>query len=135
MAISIGPTTLLTTVSQVDPIKAYFPLSEQEYMRMASLINARGSRSSMSGGKKQKLVLGDGTVYPRIGFLAADREIDVKTGTIRISATFPNPDRVLRPGQYGRVPRAGTGEQRDALLVPQRAVNELQSSFQVRYRH
>ncbi len=119
-------------MSQVDPIKAYFPLSEQEYLNMASLINARGNKSSMSGGTRLKLVLGDGTVYPRTGkFLAADREIDVKTGTIRISATFPNPDRILRPGQYGRV-RAETGEQKDALLVPQRAVTELQGSFQVR---
>jgi RND family efflux transporter MFP subunit len=127
----VGPGTLLTTVSQVDPIKAYFPLSEQEYMHMASLINARGNKSSMSGGATLKLVLGDGTVYPRTGkFLAADREIDVKTGTIRISAAFPNPDRILRPGQYGRV-RAETGEQKDALLVPQRAVSELQGSFQV----
>ena len=98
---------------------------------MASLINARGNKSSMSGGATLKLVLGDGTVYPRTGkFLAADREIDVKTGTIRISAAFPNPDRILRPGQYGRV-RAETGEQKDALLVPQRAVSELQGSFQV----
>jgi membrane fusion protein (multidrug efflux system) len=78
------------------------------------------------------LTLADGSVYPRTGtFLAADREIDVKTGTIRISATFPNPDRMLRPGQYGRV-RAQTSVRSDALLVPQRAVNELQGSFQVR---
>jgi membrane fusion protein (multidrug efflux system) len=78
------------------------------------------------------LVLADGSRYPRPGaFLAADREIDAKTGTIRISATFPNPDRVLRPGEYGRV-RAETSVQTDALLVPQRAVTELQGSFQVR---
>ena len=78
------------------------------------------------------LILADGSVYPRTGtFLAADREIDAKTGTIRISATFPNPDRMLRPGQYGRV-RAETSVRSDALLVPQRAVNELQGSFQVR---
>jgi membrane fusion protein (multidrug efflux system) len=86
----------------------------------------------MSGGGALTLLLADGSVYPRTGmFLAADREIDVKTGTIRISATFPNPDRTLRPGQYGRV-RAETHVRNDALLVPQRAVTELQGSFQLR---
>jgi RND family efflux transporter MFP subunit len=127
----VGPSTLLTTVSQIDPIKAYFPLSEQEYLRMAGLINGRGAKASMSGGAALTLVLADGSVYPRTGtFLAADREIDQKTGTIRISATFPNPDRTLRPGQFGRV-RAQTSVRTDALLLPQRAVNELQGSFQV----
>jgi RND family efflux transporter MFP subunit len=127
----VGPTTLLTTVSQVDPIKAYFPLSEQQYLQMAGRINGH-AKASMSGGGALTLVLADGSVYPRTGtFLAADREIDNKTGTIRISATFPNPDRTLRPGQYGRV-RADTSVRTDALLVPQRAVTELQGSFQVR---
>jgi len=134
----VGPTTLLTTVSQVNPIKAYFPLSEPEYLEMADRINAAGAHSgraakaSMSGGGALTLVLANGSVYPRLGtFLAADREIDVKTGTIRISATFPNPDRTLRPGQYGRV-RAETHMRHDALLVPQRAVSELQGSHQLR---
>ncbi len=130
----VGPATLLTTVSQVDPIKAYFPLSEQEYLAMAPRINANGGRAkaSLSGGGALTLVLSDGSIYPHTGaFLAADREIDPKTGTIRISATFPNPDRTLRPGQYGRV-RAETRYQTDALLVPQRAVRELQGAFQVR---
>jgi RND family efflux transporter MFP subunit len=127
----VGPGTLLTTVSQIDPIKAYFPLGEQDYLRMAGQINSRGARSSMSGGAALTLVLADGSIYPRTGkFLAADREIDAKTGTIRISAAFPNPDRTLRPGQFGRV-RAETGVRTDALLVPQRAVNELQGSFQI----
>jgi RND family efflux transporter MFP subunit len=128
----VGPTTLLTTVSQLNPIKAYFPLSEQEYLEMADRINGRAARASLSGGGALTLLLADGSVYPRTGtFLAADREIDVKTGTIRISATFPNPDRTLRPGQYGRV-RAETRVRNDALLVPQRAVTELQGSFQLR---
>jgi multidrug efflux pump subunit AcrA (membrane-fusion protein) len=78
------------------------------------------------------LILADGSVYPQSGsFLAADREIEVKTGTIRISAEFPNPSRILRPGQYGRV-RAETHVRTDALLAPQRAVSELQGSIQVR---
>jgi membrane fusion protein (multidrug efflux system) len=127
----VGPTTLLTTVSQIDPIKAYFPLSEQEYLQMASRINGRGGKAPWAGGAALTLVLADDSVYPRTGsFLAADREIDAKTGTIRISAVFPNPDRTLRPGQYGRV-RAETSVRTDALLVPQRAVNELQGSFQI----
>jgi membrane fusion protein (multidrug efflux system) len=131
----VGPATLLTTVSQIDPIKAYFPLSEQEYLQMAQRINGRrGQRSSApwEGGSGLTLALADGTIYPRRGtFIAADREIDAKTGTIRISAAFPNPDRTLRPGQYGRV-RAETRVRTDALLVPQRAVAELQGSYQVR---
>src|SRR5262245_22236068 len=131
----VGPTTLLTTVSQVNPIKAYFPLSEQQYLEMADRINGRAAKASLGtapGGGALTLILADGSVYPRTGtFLAADREIDVKTGTIRISATFPNPDRTLRPGQYGRV-RAETRARSDALLVPQRAINELQGSQQLR---
>jgi RND family efflux transporter MFP subunit len=129
----VGPTTLLTTVSQIDPIKAYFPLSEQEYLQMASRINTRGgAKTPWQGGAPLTLILADGSVYPKSGaFLAADRQIDAKTGTIRISATFPNPDRTLRPGQYGRV-RAETKVRDGALLVPQRAVAELQGSFQIR---
>lgn len=127
----VGPTTLLTTVSQVDPIKAYFPLSEQEYLRIAKPINAGHGATAWSGGPLH-LVLADGSEYPRTGrFLAADREIDPKTGTIRISAAFPNPEHILRPGQYGRV-TANTQTLPNALLVPQRAVTELQGLYQVR---
>jgi RND family efflux transporter MFP subunit len=128
----VGPSTLLTTVSQIDPIKAYFPLSEQEYLQVAARINSRGGQTPWQGAAGLTLVLADGSVYPRQGsFLAADREIDARTGTIRISAAFPNPQRTLRPGQYGRV-RAETRVLLDALLVPQRAVTELQGAFQVR---
>jgi RND family efflux transporter MFP subunit len=126
----VGPTTLLTTISQVSPIKAYFNVSEVDYLQMAGRINGGGK--PWAGGEALTLVLADDSVYPRSGtFLAADREIDPKTGTIRISATFPNPDQILRPGQYGRV-RAETHLRTDALLVPQRAVSELQGSFQLR---
>jgi membrane fusion protein (multidrug efflux system) len=130
----VGPATLLTTVSQVDPIKAYFPLSEQEYLRIAGRINGPGTSSELWGGEAANLtlVLADGSVYPQRGrFLAADRDIDPKTGTIRISATFPNPSRTLRPGQYGRV-RAETNTIQDALVVPQRAVTDAQGAPQVR---
>ena len=129
----VSPTTLLTTVSQVDPIRAYFSLSEQEYLTVAARINAGAPRRSLwETGAPLTLTLANDQPYPHAGsFLAADRQIDAKTGTIRISASFPNPDRLLRPGQYGRV-RAETKVARDALLVPQRAVNELQGTRQVR---
>lgn len=128
----VSPTTLLTTVSQVDPIRAYFPLSERDYLQMADRINgARQSKAPWERGTLT-LILADGTEYPRKGwFIAADREIDPKTGTIRISAGFPNPGHTLRPGEYGRV-RAETRELTAALLVPQRAVIERQGSSQVR---
>src|SRR5216684_2029122 len=123
----VGPATLLTTVSQIDPIKAYFPLGEQDYLRMAGRINGRtASKQPWTGGTGLTLLLADGSVFPQHGsFLAADREIDPKTGTIRISAMFPNPTHTLRPGQYGRV-RAETDTLDGAILVPQRAVTELQ---------
>jgi membrane fusion protein (multidrug efflux system) len=127
----VGPNTLLTTISQVSPIKAYFAVSELDYLKMAGRING-GGKGPWAGGAPLTLILADGSVYPRGGaFLAADREIEAKTGTIRISAEFPNPDRILRPGQYGRV-RAETHVRTDALLVPQRAVSELQGSFRLR---
>jgi len=128
----VGPSTLLTTVSQVNPIKAYFPLSEQEYLQVAPQINGPREKTPWQASAGLVLTLADGTVYSRKGsFLAADREIDAKTGTIRISAVFPNPERTLRPGQYGRV-RAETRVLDQALLVPQRSVTELQGSYQVR---
>jgi len=129
----VGPATLLTTVSQVNPIKAYFPISEQEYLSIAGQVSTPQAAAKLwqsSGGLT--LVLADGSVYPQRGtVLAVDRDVDPKMGTIRVSATFPNPGNVLRPGQYGRV-RADTAVRKDALLVPQRAVSELQNGFQVR---
>jgi RND family efflux transporter MFP subunit len=128
----VSPTSLLTTVSQVDPIKAYFSLSEQEYLRSAKQLNQAKNRELWQNGTPLTLTLADGSEYPKSGsFLTADRQIDPKTGTIRISAVFPNPDHILRPGLYGRV-RAETSTLKDALLVPQRAVSELQGSAQVR---
>src|SRR2546425_4337928 len=119
----VGPGTLLTTVSQIAPIKAYFPVSEQEYLRIAGSLNSASSRQQPWGSHAElELILSDGSVYPRKGsFLAADREVEIKTGTIRLSASFPNPGNILRPGQYGRV-RAITRRLVDAHLVPQRAV-------------
>lgn len=129
----VNPSSLLTTVSQVEPIKAYFSLSEQEYLRIADQINRPGLANGLwKTGAALTLTLADGTIYPSTGaFLAADRQIDPRTGTIRISAAFPNPQHLLRPGQYGRV-RAATEVVHNALLVPQRAVNDLQGKSQVR---
>jgi RND family efflux transporter MFP subunit len=129
----VNPSSLLTTVSQVEPIRAYFSLSEQEYLRIANQVNRPVPADGLwKTGAKLTLTLADGTTYPRSGaFLAADRQIDPRTGTIRISAAFPNPDHLLRPGQYGRV-RAATQIVHNALLVPQRAVSELQGQVQVR---
>lgn len=129
----VGPTTLLTTVSQVDPIRAYFSLNEQEYLQVASQINAHTPTKSLWGnGTALTLTLADGQPYAEKGtFLAADRQIDPKTGTIRISAIFPNPNNQLRPGQYGRV-SADTRVAKNVLLIPQRAVTDLQGTAQVR---
>jgi RND family efflux transporter MFP subunit len=129
----VGPQTPLTTVSQLDPIKAYFPLSEKEYLGIADQLSGPGGPSKLwqaQGGLS--LVLADGTTYAQKGtVLAVDREVDLKMGTIRLSAIFPNPANVLRPGQGARI-RAQTSVRTDALLVPQRAVSELQNGYQLK---
>ncbi len=129
----VGPTTLLTTVSQVNPIKAYVSLSEPEYLRAATRISniAQGRVDARSGERNLELVLADGSVFPNKGWLVfADREVDEKTGTIRVAGAFDNPQLILRPGQFGRI-RAATGIEKDALLVPQRAVIETQGLYSV----
>lgn len=125
--------TVLTTVSQVDPIKVLFPISEKMYLRFAERIqkavaNPTGDQRPQA---PLELILADGSVYPHKGKAALpDRQVDVKTGTITIVSYFPNPGNVLRPGQYAKV-RAVVETVRDALLVPQRAVQELQGIYQV----
>src|SRR5438132_7114928 len=121
----------LTTVSTVDPIKVYFTLSEQQYLNFTkrNLIEARRGASVVQ--IELELILSDGSTYPQTGtFFFADRQVDQKTGAIRMAGIFPNPGNILRPGQYGRV-RAVTATKTDALLIPQRAVTELQGSYQV----
>jgi RND family efflux transporter MFP subunit len=125
----VGPTTLLTTVSQVEPIKAYFPVSEKEYLAMADRI--RHGQQPWEPSPGPVLILTDGTTYEKGAYLAADREVDPKTGTIRLVVTFHNPMGLLRPGQYGRV-RAVTSTLRHSLVLPQRAISELQGQYQVR---
>jgi len=125
----VGPMTRLTSVSQVDPIKVYFPVSEQEYLR-AKHVSSHGQPMNLFDSSPE-LVLADGTVYPHKGkVITTDRQVDTNTGTIRMVAAFPNPGNVLRPGQYGRV-RIQTSFKKNALLVPQSAVKELQGGYQV----
>ena len=119
----------LTSVSQVDPIKVYFPVSEQEYLR-AKHISSSNQEIELFNSSPE-LILSDGTVYRHRGkILLTDRQVDSNTGTIRLVATFPNPGNILRPGQYGRV-RIQTSTKKNALLVPQSAVKELQGGYQV----
>jgi membrane fusion protein (multidrug efflux system) len=125
--------TVLTTVSQVNPIKAYFPISEQEYLDVSQRIKpgASGDWLAHSAVVPLQLTLSNGDIYPKSGQIVfADRQVDSQTGTIRIVGTFANPGNVLRPGQFGRV-RAQTGVIQGALLIPQRAISELQGKYQV----
>jgi membrane fusion protein, multidrug efflux system len=119
-----GSTEELTTVSTVDPIRVYVPMSEQEYL-------ARARQGRDTAGGPIELILADGSQYPQTGRIAfADRQVDVQTGTIKVAVLFPNQGNLLRPGQFARV-RAQQSIKRGALLVPQRAVMEQQGSYQV----
>jgi membrane fusion protein (multidrug efflux system) len=121
----------LTTVSTVDPIKVYFTFNEREYLTYKESNLIEGSPGASVARLELELILADGTTYPNKGsFYFADRQVDPKTGAIRVAGIFPNPGSVLRPGQYGRV-RAVTSTKKDALLVPQRAVTESQGTYQV----
>ncbi|HKW33922.1 MAG TPA: efflux RND transporter periplasmic adaptor subunit [Candidatus Acidoferrum sp.] len=127
----VSPTAVLTSVSQVNPIKAYFPISEQEYMHYAERINTHNQQEIPSDAPPFELILADGSTYPQKGtLLLTDRQVDVTTGSIRVVCAFPNPKNILRPGQFGRV-RAAGDVRTGALLVPQRAVTELQGNYQV----
>ena len=127
----VSPTAVLTSVSEVNPIKAYFPISEQEYMHFAERINSHAQQEAPADAPPFDLVLADGTTYPHPGkLLLTDRQIDPTTGSIRLVCSFPNPKNILRPGMFGRV-RAPRDLRKGALLVPQRSVIELQGSYQV----
>jgi membrane fusion protein (multidrug efflux system) len=127
----VNQTAVLTSVSQVNPIKAYFPISEQEYMHYADRINAHNQQEVPTDAPPFELILSDGSTYPQKGrLLLTDRQVDVTTGSIRLVCEFPNPKNILRPGQFGRV-RAAGDVRPGALLIPQRAVTELQGSYQV----
>ncbi len=129
----VGPTATLTTVSSLDPIKAVFSISEQEYLQLASKIQLSGGGDLLkqSDDIALQLTLSNGNIYAHPGHIIfADRQVDAQTGTIRIMGAFANPGNLLRPGQFGRI-RALTGVRKGALLVPQRAVSELQGRHQV----
>src|SRR5499425_3055942 len=121
----------VTTVSTVDPIKVYFNPSESQYLDWHRRFPTQTALEAADKSLHLQLILADGTTYSHEGtFYFADRQVDETTGAIRIAALFPNPGNILRPGGYGRV-RAVTRLQRDALLVPQRAVSELKGGYQV----
>ena len=126
----VGPSTVLTSVSQVNPIKVYFPITEQEYLLLAGRISSKNvDLLRRNSSVPLQLTLSNGNIYPHEGrVIFADRQVDPQTGTIRMVAAFPNPGNILRPGQFGRV-RALTAMHRNALLVPQRAVSQLQGRY------
>ena len=125
----VNTSTTLTTVSQVDPIKAQFNINETEY-----LDSTQGNHWAEPGLRENpplELILENGSVYPHRGSVfAVNRQFSGQTGTISVQGSFPNPGRVLRPGQYARV-RAAVETHKNALLVPQRAITELQGNYQV----
>jgi len=125
---SSGP---VTSVSTVDPIKVFFTVSESEYLDWNKRFPTDTTREAADKSLRLQLILADGSTYPRDGtFYFADRQVNVGTGAIRIAGLFPNPGNILRPGGYGRI-RTAVRVQKDALLVPQRAVSELQGAYQV----
>jgi RND family efflux transporter MFP subunit len=129
----VSQSTGLTTVSQVNPVKVYFSISEQEYLGLSGRVKAGGKADLLRSGHSipLQLTLGNGNIYPYKGQIVfVDRQVNPQTGTIQIAGSFPNPQNLLRPGQFGRI-EAETEVRHDALLIPQRAVNELQGSYQV----
>jgi membrane fusion protein (multidrug efflux system) len=126
----VAPSTELTTISQLDPIKVVFPVSEQEYLRYAR----NHPRDESDNGRPQntlELITADGGVYPERGTVSVvGREVDPRTGTILLEALFPNPRNLLRPGGYAKV-RAVIENLEDAVVVPQRAVQDMQGTYQV----
>ena len=115
----------------MDPIKVYFQVSEQEYLNRPDFFADEPKPADAGGPQGLELILTDGSVYPHTGTLyVAARAVDVRTGTLQIGALFPNPGDVLRPGQFARV-RGVLQTRKGALLVPQRAVTELQGSYEV----
>ena len=136
-----GP-TLLTTVSQIDPVRVSFPMSEVDYLRAASLLKGLDARDlawARAAFKRADraddvtmlgLLLADGSVYPHRGVIvAANRQVDPTTGTIQLQALFPNPDGLLRPGQYGRVRMRRGDVGSGALVVPDKALVQVQGSY------
>jgi RND family efflux transporter MFP subunit len=121
----------VTSVSTVDPIKVYFTVSEREYLEWNRRFPTETTREAADKSLKLELILADGLPYSQPGtFYFADRQVNQSTGAIRLAGLFPNPGNILRPGGYGKV-RTAVRIQKDALLIPQRAVTELQGGYQV----
>jgi RND family efflux transporter MFP subunit len=129
--VGTGSNMVLTTVSQIDPIRCYFPISEQSYWEFAATLKELMMVPEDKRPEKVELILPDGSIYSHKGkFTFVDRQVDSKTGTIQIAVSFPNPELTLRPGQYVTA-RAEIGRIPGALLIPQQAVSELQGGTQV----
>ncbi len=127
--VSPGPFTNINTVSSTSNIRVRFTLSEQEFLRLYR--ESRKENSSLQGGKDIQLILSDGSEYEQKGeFRFADRQVDPSTGAITLEALFPNPDQLLRPGQFVKV-RVAAEMRKSALVIPQRSVIEMQGIFQV----
>jgi membrane fusion protein (multidrug efflux system) len=128
----VSTQSVLTSVSQLNPIKVYFSISDSEYLALSQRARSDGSGLIQGSAKiPLSLTLANGEVYPYKGHIAfVDRQLNAQTGAIRIAASFPNPSNILRPGQFGRV-RAETEIHHDAVLVPQVAVSEFQGMEQV----
>ena len=128
----VSPTSgPLTTISQIDPIKAIVTTGEGPFTDFISRHPDPNERQRYVNSLQFELILGNGSVYPRKGkFYALDRSLDVRTGSIRYEVTFPNPENGLRPGQFGKV-RFVADMKKGALVIPQEAVSELQGSYQV----
>jgi RND family efflux transporter MFP subunit len=125
---SSGP---VTSVSTVEPIKVYFTVGEPQYLAWRKRFPTDASRLAADRALRLQLILADGSTYAHEGtFYFADRQVNESTGAIRIAGLFPNPGNILRPGGYAKV-RAVVNLQRDALVIPQRAVSELQGAYQV----
>jgi membrane fusion protein (multidrug efflux system) len=121
----------VTSVSTVDPIKVYFTVGEPQYLAFRKRFPTESTRLAADKSLRLELILADGSIYPHEGsFFFADRQVNESTGAIRIAGVFPNPGSILRPGGYGKV-RAAIRIQPNALLVPQRAVSEMQGGYQV----
>ncbi len=129
----VGPTSVLTSVSQLNPLKVYFSISEQEYLALVARARQGGHGDLLNAGSAipLKLTLANGEVYPQTGHIIfVDRSVSAQTGSLRIAAQFANPGNVLRPGQFGRI-AAQTQILQNAVVVPQRAIGELQGMNQV----
>jgi membrane fusion protein (multidrug efflux system) len=128
--VSKGPAFVMNTVSSIDNIRVRFTISEKEYLRITRLLQEMGVKLGEKA-DNVKMTLADGSAYPLKGKLSfADRQIDPSTGALTLEAVFKNTDGILRPGQYVKL-KLTTDYRENALLIPQRAVNEMQGIYQV----